>query len=213
MAKKISFTIDRPLSSAERTKYNTLKKEVLDNLDIANSALMRVARDLRTIRDERLYREEADSFEVWCPKVLGKQRAYIYKLISAGDTLQTLLALGVPGTELPSSERLCRELARYPAADMKKIWSRAKELALMKGTAQPDSITVREAAVQIEGTPKAKERAAIELCQKLEGIGRSLKISIGWVDMTDRENARIKKALALIVARGSALLEERTDRY
>lgn len=41
------------------------------------------------------------------------------KLASWDHTINTLL--GVPGTGLPHGERLCRELATYPAADMKKI--------------------------------------------------------------------------------------------
>jgi hypothetical protein len=117
-----------------------------------------------------------------------------------------LLDQGVPGAELPSSERLCRELARYPKPDMRRIWNRARELSLAAGTAQPDTMTVREAAVQIEGTPKAKERAARELIQKVEGIGRALKISIGWEEMTEREIKRLKKALADIVAKAATLL-------
>jgi hypothetical protein len=161
--RKLSIVVDRPLSPAERTRYAALKQSVLDHIDIAHSALMRVAQDLKVIRDERLYREEAYTFEEWCPKVIGHQRAYIYKLINAGDTLQALLSQGVPGTELPNSERLCRELSRYPKADMRKIWSRAKQLGLIKGTAQPDTMTIREAAVQIEGTPHAKQRDQLNL--------------------------------------------------
>jgi hypothetical protein len=34
--------------------------------------------------------------------------------------MDTLLAEGVPGTGLPDGERLCRELATYPAADAKR---------------------------------------------------------------------------------------------
>src|SRR5215510_1454588 len=145
ITKKLSAQVDRPLSPAERTRYQKLKSDILDNIDIAHSALMRVSRDLKTIRDARLYREDADSFQDWCVRVLGKQRAYIYKLISVGDTLQTLLDQGVEGAELPNSERLCRELARYPGPDMRRIWQRAKQLAIRDGAAQPDSMTIREA--------------------------------------------------------------------
>jgi hypothetical protein len=73
--KKIKVVEVTPLSPAERTRYQALKKSILDHIDPAHSALMRVARDLKTIRDERLYREEADTFEDWCLRVIGKQRA------------------------------------------------------------------------------------------------------------------------------------------
>jgi hypothetical protein len=112
---------------------------------------------------ERLVRAIRESFIERCSK------DFMVEL-----TLQTLMDQGSPGAELPTGAGVCRELARYPAADMRKIWTHARELALAKGTAEPDSMTVREAAVQIVGTPRAKERASRELIEKIEGIGREI---------------------------------------
>jgi hypothetical protein len=205
-SKLVNLKLDGPLRDAERIRYIELKKELEDNLDIIATAFVRVGRILRTIRDQRLYRAEYDSFESFCRGFIGKDRRYLNRIIQAEGLINALLEEGVPSTELPSSERLCRELALYPAADAKKIWTKAKQLALVNGKAQPDGMTVREAAVQIEGTPQAKQRAAVELAQKLEGISRSLKISIGWTEMTPREEARVKKALGYIAGQAATLL-------
>jgi hypothetical protein len=90
----------------------------------------------------------------------------------AHGVIEELMLQGVKESELPNSERICRELANYPMPDMKKIWQRAKQLSLAKGKSQPDSITVREAAVTSEGDPKARRRQITELIQRFEGSPR-----------------------------------------
>jgi hypothetical protein len=64
-------------------------------------------------------------------------------------------------------------------------------------------LTIRAAAAKIEGTPRAKERASAQLIQKIEGIQRSLKMSVGWEELEPRE---IKRILATIASSRNSLL-------
>jgi hypothetical protein len=79
--------------------------------------------------------------------------------------------------------------------------------ALAKGKSQPDSITVREAAIAAEGDPRARRRQIVELLQCFEGNARALKLTIGWGDMEPREIERLRKALAQIAAAAATHLE------
>ena len=196
-----------PLTKSEHVRYKALLKELDDVLDIMSVAFVRLGSIMRDIRDERLYREEFSSFEDFCRAKVGTGKRYINRVIMAQGVIEILLEANVEKTALPSSERLCRELAQYPAADMKKIWTTARQLALAHGKAQPDGMTVREAAVQIEGSPRAKERQAKELIQKMEGIVRALKVSIAWDELSLRETKRLKKALSQIVGMAASILK------
>src|SRR4029077_10819477 len=101
------------LTPAEEEKYNKLKQQIHDDLDVIGSAWARVARRLRTIRDERLYRKDYKTFDDFCQTELNRKRDYIYKLISARDTLDQLIADGVKRKELPDNERFLRELSHF----------------------------------------------------------------------------------------------------
>jgi hypothetical protein len=114
-----------------------------------------------------------DTFEAWCADILGKNRSYVCRLITAGDTML-----------------------------------HAKQLALAAGRQTPDGVTVRQAAVLIDGTPKAKERAAADLIQRMERIERSLKISIDWSDMEPREVERLRKAFGYIIGNATKHLQQ-----
>jgi hypothetical protein len=196
-----------PMTPAERNRWKSLKEELASQLDIINTAFIKAGRILRQIRDERLYREEYDTFEKFCGSMVGKDKRYVNRIIQAHDVIDELLLGGVKETDLPNNERICRELANYPMPDMKKIWQRAKQLSLAAGKSHPDSITVREAAATIEGDPKARRRQIAELLQRFERIARALKLTIGWGDMEPREIERLRKALTQIAAATATHLE------
>jgi hypothetical protein len=147
-----------PMTPAELNRYRALKEELASQLDIINTAFIKAGRILRQIRDERLYRGEFDTFEQFCRLMVGKDKRYVNRIIQAHGVVEELMLQGVRESELPNNERICREQANYPMPDIKKIYSRAKQLALAKGKATPDSITIREAAATVVGSPEARRR-------------------------------------------------------
>ena len=69
-------------------------------------------------------------------------------------------------------------------------------MALAAGKSLPDSMTVREAAATVEGSPEARHRQIVELIQRFEGIARRMKVgSIGWGDMEPKDIMRLRAAL------------------
>jgi hypothetical protein len=194
--------LEGPLSRAEETRYKKLKEKLLEKM-----AFVEMGAILHDIRDERLYRQEFTAFEDFCRQYVGASKRYVNRIIQAEGVVEALLEAGEDKATLPSSVRITRELVLYPKSEMKKIWQHAKQLALADGKNKPDSMTVREAAAELESSPQAKERATEALIQKIEGIERALKISIGWELLGPREIARLKKALGFIVAMAAALLK------
>lgn len=196
-----------PLTRGELNRYKALKEELAGQLDIINTAFIKAGRILGQIRDERLYRGEFDTFEQFCKSMVGKDKRYVHRIIQAHGVIEELMLQGVNESELPNSERICRELANYPIPNLKLIYKRACQMALAAGKAQPDSITVREAAATIEGSPETRRRQIVELIQRFEGIARRMKLTIGWGDMEPKDIARLRAALEAIAGLAQVHLE------
>ncbi len=118
---------EKPITKKERVRYNTLLREVKENIEIVEVGLLKISHALREIQKDRLYREHYSSFEQFIGSELGKGRAYGYRLIKAYDVLDSLLEEGIREENLPNTERLCRELARIEDPKMlKNIWERVR---------------------------------------------------------------------------------------
>ena len=61
-----------------REKYRRLKSELVAEL----KAIERVRQIVRTIHDERLYRAEFPTFEMFCKKVMNRTRDAVYKRLA-----------------------------------------------------------------------------------------------------------------------------------
>lgn len=196
-----------PMSPAELNRYQALKEELASQLDMINTAFIKAGRILRQIRDERLYRGDFDTFEQFCRSMVGKDKRYVNRIIQARGVIEELLRQGVKESELPNHERACRELAEFPIPDMKKIYQKARQMSLAAGKSQPDSITIREAAATLEGSPEARRRQIVELLQRFEGIARAMKLVIGWGDLEPSDVARLRTALQAIASLAATHLE------
>jgi hypothetical protein len=194
--------VDRPPTKADYRRYQALVADIGRHLELAGRGLYRLGGALKTIRDERLYRCGGyPTFQDFCAKELGLAREYIFRTIQAYDLLGELLAAGISQLELPSTERVCRELATLPAAIRPKVWKRAQRLAEKLGQ-PPDSRTVKEAAVQVIGSPEAKQRQVRELVQRFESVARSLQIGLAPDSLSENDREQLKAKLDSI---GNAL--------
>ena len=70
----------------------------------------------RKTKEEQL--EAAGIFEEFCRSFVGKDKRYVHRLIQAHGVIEDLMLEGVKESDLPNSERICRELASYPISDM-----------------------------------------------------------------------------------------------
>ncbi len=161
------------LSDEQIRTYQTMKIQ-LKNLaaDLRRASVM-----LITIRDQRLYREEYDSFDDFCRMELGFGKSRGYQLIAFHETVQNIAQESGPGEEeyvrrvdtpdtpevqnkprlIPINEKQTRHLQGLPADEQRSAWNRAVEGA---NGQQP--------------TAKQVEAATI-LCERCKRIGVPVK--------------------------------------
>jgi hypothetical protein len=201
-ATALDLQLDRPPTGADYRRYQALVTDIGRNLALTGRALYRLGAALKTIRENRLYRCGGyTTFQDFCSNELGLAREYIYRTIQAYDLLSELLVAGVSQLDLPTTERVCRELATVPVQLRVKVWKQARRIAESEGR-QPDSRSIKEAAAQVCGSAEVRERYARELVQKFEGVARLLQINVAPETLSESDRARLKATLDSI---GSAI--------
>lgn len=137
-----------------------------------------VSRALVTIRDERLYRGEYDTFELYCKVRWNWGRNYVNKLIIATEVVDALEALG---TNVPKNEAQARELA--PLKDeperMAEVWKATVE---RKG-GNPTAKDLREAVADI--VREEAEKAGVRAEDKAANRALASKAERAGLDMDD----------------------------
>ncbi len=89
---------------------------------------------LLTIRDQRLYREDHNTFEDYCRTRWGMTRTHADRMISAASVVADLTPIGVSGgsstiVELPANEAQARPLAALPSEQRAAAWQEAVQTA------------------------------------------------------------------------------------
>jgi hypothetical protein len=191
------------LSDDHRREYEGLKVEIIQDIQAGLNAFQRAGKKLIRIRDERLYREEYDTFEDFCKATLGKSKSYINNVIQGYELIQALIAQGE--TILPDSERLARQLAKYPKSDRKLIWKRAVQIA---GQKKPSYKLLRQAATEIVPSKEAEKIWMGQLLENLRSAKRALTMSIDLRDASRESMEIIAKLLVEIEKRVSELSVE-----
>jgi hypothetical protein len=135
------------LSDGQRNEYQSLKLGIVQDVKTGLHAFQRAGEKLLKIREDRLYREEFGTFEEFSREILGHSKTYSNNLIVGFQVVQALVAQGE--TVSPDSERVARQLAKYPKGDRIFIWKRALQIG---GKKKPDYKVIREAATQIVPT-------------------------------------------------------------
>jgi hypothetical protein len=167
------------------------------------NAFQRAGKKLIRIRDERLYREEYGTFEDFCKATLGKSKTYVNSVIQGYELIQDLIAQGE--TVLPDSERLARQLAKYPRGDRRLIWKRAVQIA---GRKKPSCKLLRKAATEIVPSKEVENIWMDQLLENLRSAKRALTISIDLRDASRESMEIIAILLVDIEKRASELSVE-----
>jgi hypothetical protein len=114
------------LSDGQRKECESLKLGIAQDVKTGLQGFKRAGEKLLKIRQDRLYREEFDTFEAFSGDILGHSKTYSNNLITAFEVVQALEAQGE--AVLPDNERVARQLAKYPKSDRKLIWNRALQI-------------------------------------------------------------------------------------
>lgn len=187
----------------QRLDHECLKIEIIKDIEAGLNAFQRAGKKLIRIRDERLYREEYDTFEDFRRATFGKSKSYVNNVIQGYELIQALIAQGE--TVLPDSERLARQLAKYPKGDRKLIWKRAVQIA---GRKKPSYKLLRQAATEIVPSKEAEKIWIGQLLENLRSAKRALTMSIDLRDSSRESMEIIAKLLVDIEKRVSELSVE-----
>jgi hypothetical protein len=187
------------LTDQQRSQYTQLKAEVIEDIKTAVTALERAGRKLLLIRDQRLYREEFPTFDEFCRSILGTSRIQAHRLIVGWELVADLAAQGV--VVLPDSERVARELSRYPKSDRKMIWQRALQLDKRQ---KPNYKTVRQAGMELVPAKDTLKIQIGEYKQALQTAKKTLRAGVDY-SLFGRESMQ---EIALIYAEMQQAINE-----
>jgi hypothetical protein len=174
----------KPPSKAQVSRYKKILTEIRADIELIDHAVARLGRNLQQIRDKQLYFCGGyGTFKDFCEKELGKSRQQVFRLIQAYDTVADLMEAGVPEHELPTTERLCREVRHLEPEQQAPVWRAVLKAAKAKGR-KPMVSDVQEAAVDIIQSPSALERQQNELLHRFEGAARAFKVGLAFDVLT-----------------------------
>jgi hypothetical protein len=191
---------DKAPSKADKHRYQSLLQQVREDIESIDLALRRVTKNLKIIHERRLYRCGGyETFAEFAMKELGKSRIHAYRLLQAHETMQSLLESGIAESDLPPTERLCREVRRIEDPDEQaRIWKAVTRIAKERGR-KPSTKDVQEEAAA-KGHPSAIDRQQMELVQKFEGMERALHVSFRFDVLDPPFRKRLLVALEKIAA-------------
>ena len=107
-----------------------------------------VGRALAKVRDDRLYREQYETFEDYCQQRWGWSRSRAYRMIEASETVGALSPMG--DTPMPTSERQARELSGLDPETAADVMHDAHEQTNGKPTAK----AIKDSRDRIAPKPK-----------------------------------------------------------
>lgn len=148
-----------------------------------------VGQSLMAIRDGRLYEDHYDSFEAYCQKKWGFNRAHAYRLIEAADVVSELSPIGDTETKkpkqkttipTPANEAQARALATAADTpeDRRAVWEKVVETAPKNEAGEPiiTAKLVSKVADEVVGPkvemPKpAKPELVVEVVAEVKASG------------------------------------------
>jgi hypothetical protein len=161
-------SVQPALTPQERSKLQSCMVTIRNGL----TTFCEVAVAFMTIRDQRLYRETHDSFEVFCFDHWGIRRQRLHQLIQGAEVVKNIQESEINGVAtspttvgrnptplIPNSERQTRPLASLPAPEQREAWDKAVESA---GGQQPTSGQVKEAVAEVKAKREPRPRGEPE---------------------------------------------------
>ena len=111
-----------PLTSEERKKLDELEKEIGKSL----LTFINIGKALEVIRDQRLYRENYNTFEDYCRNYWEFSRQRAHQLIAAALLAESL---STQVDVVPTNEAQVRPMLSLSLDQAKDAWQKAKEIA------------------------------------------------------------------------------------
>ena len=130
LASLTSLTQEEPMTN-ELTTTETQQLAALEaTIEAGLNTFVDVGQALLAIRDQRLYRANHPTFDDYCRRRWGINRAHGYRLIEAAQVVSSLQMSPIGDTHgVPANEAQARPLAALPSDRQALAWQRAVETA------------------------------------------------------------------------------------
>ena len=115
----ITLLLPAPLTQEETTQL----AEAVETVRQGMGTFLEVGRALMRIRDLRLYRNLAPTFEVFCSKVLGLSKQHCYNYIACSDVFGMLESRPEFAGRLPQNEAQTRPLRSLDQETAIDVWT------------------------------------------------------------------------------------------
>jgi|SRR5271165_2914726 len=167
--------IIQTLTAEQHREYALLKAEIQQHVYEGLKHFELAGLKMRRVRDARLYIEEHNTFADFVRAELRKSGRFADYLINACGVMEGLRAEGV--SKLPDSERICRELAKFPTIDRAFILKRAQAIAKRR---DPTYLTIREAATTLDKVPRKEVQQVWigEMLERIKSAKRALAVGV-----------------------------------
>jgi hypothetical protein len=143
------------------------------------SSFVEVGEALMTIRDEKLYRQDHDTFEAYCRERWGFGKAHSYRLIESAEVVAALSPMGdVP---VPTTERQARALT--PVKDNPEQMAEAMKRASRDTNGKPTAVAIADAVSDLVNSTEEKRQDEAEL--------KALMTELQPTGFDRHENARL----------------------
>jgi hypothetical protein len=186
------------LTEKQRAEYAQLKKDIQREIYEGLKHFEQAGRYLLIVRDQRLYREDHASFSDFVRSELGESRRFADYLCNACTLMEDLRSQGV--VQLPDSERICRELSKFPKVDRVAILKRAQAISNRKN---PTYLQIREAATSTTIVPSREMQKVWigQLLQRFRDAKRMISVNTDFTDVTEPSMVEVVKLLVEIEQR------------
>lgn len=152
------------------TLLKSREKAIQAALDAAKDHFAVIGTHLAAIRDDKLYKDQFETFDAYVLERWEFTRQYAYRLISSAKTLEDLSTAVDKGTPLPTTERQVREIEKAEPEERAEVWQTAQEIA---GTEQPSAPVIQRAA-EIVTTGKPANHESIEIDEAIESMSKAV---------------------------------------
>lgn len=152
--------VNAPLTAEERLEYNARIARILDGFQKIARASLDMWRDLKYIKDHRLYREKFDTFHDFCAGELGKDNSQVYRYLKDAEIKEELLLEAATDEERLSimslKESNTRLFRKMPSEVQLPLWKIAYGIGITilphkeDGSIEPTSGFIESVANQMD---------------------------------------------------------------
>ena len=192
----ITLLLPAPLTQEETTQL----AEAVETVRQGMGTFLEVGRALMRIRDLRLYRNLAPTFEVFCSKVLGLSKQHCYNYIACSDVFGMLESRPEFAGRLPQNEAQTRPLRSLDQETAIDVWT---EVVAQSSDGPITAALVRAVAkkrlpASASGTDAAGKspEAVARLRRSVQGLRKAMEAASG--DYSERGLALVSELEGLL---------------